>query len=140
MVGWHPRLNGHEFEQALGAGDGQGGLAGCSPGVTESDRTERLNNDWDRCSIWQQGQVPLGPPGCGSGAGLLAGNMEKQLELELLGPGPCSRGPHPSVPLPTFSFPLTFTPEHWCSSPMCHMPRQECGHRGWRTPGSHDTR
>ena len=35
---------------------------------------------------------------------------------------------------------MTFTPEHWCSSPMCHMPRQECGHRGWRTPGSHDTR
>ena len=31
MAGWHPRLNGHEFEQALGAGDGQGGLACCSP-------------------------------------------------------------------------------------------------------------
>ena len=29
-VGWHHRLNGHEFEQALGAGDGQGGLACCS--------------------------------------------------------------------------------------------------------------
>ena len=27
MVGWHHRLNGHEFEQALGIGDGQGGLA-----------------------------------------------------------------------------------------------------------------
>ena len=26
-VGWHHRLNGHEFEQALGVGDGQGGLA-----------------------------------------------------------------------------------------------------------------
>ena len=31
MVGWHQRLNGHEFEQALGDGDGQGGLASCSP-------------------------------------------------------------------------------------------------------------
>ena len=31
MVGWHHRLNGHEFEQALGVGDGQGGLACCSP-------------------------------------------------------------------------------------------------------------
>ena len=31
MVGWHHRLNGHEFEQALGAGDLQGGLACCSP-------------------------------------------------------------------------------------------------------------
>ena len=30
MAGWHHRLNGHEFEQALGVGDGQGGLMGCS--------------------------------------------------------------------------------------------------------------
>ena len=30
MVGWHHRLNGHEFEQTLGVGDGQGSLAGCS--------------------------------------------------------------------------------------------------------------
>ena len=29
MVGWHHQLNGHEFEQAPGVGDGQGGLAGC---------------------------------------------------------------------------------------------------------------
>ena len=31
MVGWHHRLNGHEFEQAPGDGDGQGSLACCSP-------------------------------------------------------------------------------------------------------------
>ena len=31
MVGWHHRLNGHEFEQALGDGDGQEGLTCCSP-------------------------------------------------------------------------------------------------------------
>ena len=31
MVGWHHRLNGHEFEKTLGVGDGQGGLACCSP-------------------------------------------------------------------------------------------------------------
>ena len=31
MVGWHHRLDGHEFEQVLGVGDGQGGLASCSP-------------------------------------------------------------------------------------------------------------
>ena len=44
MVGWHHRLNGHEFEQALGVGDGQGGLVCCSPwGRKESDTTERLN-------------------------------------------------------------------------------------------------
>ena len=44
MVGWHHRLDGHEFEQALGVGDGQGGLECCSPGGhKESDTTERLN-------------------------------------------------------------------------------------------------
>ena len=31
MVGWHQRLDGNEFEQASGVGDGQGGLACCSP-------------------------------------------------------------------------------------------------------------
>jgi len=31
IVGWHHLLNGHECEQALGAGDGQAGLACCSP-------------------------------------------------------------------------------------------------------------
>ena len=31
MVGWHHRLDGHEFEQALGVGDEQGSLAYCSP-------------------------------------------------------------------------------------------------------------
>ena len=31
MVGWHHGLNGHEFEQALEVGDGQGSLACCSP-------------------------------------------------------------------------------------------------------------
>ena len=31
MVGWHHRLDGHESELALGVGDGQGSLAGCSP-------------------------------------------------------------------------------------------------------------
>ena len=45
MVGWHHRLNGHEFEQALGDGEGQGSLACCSPwGRKESDMTEWLNN------------------------------------------------------------------------------------------------
>ena len=44
MVGWHHRLNAHEFEQALGVGDGQGGLACCSPwGRKELDTTELLN-------------------------------------------------------------------------------------------------
>ena len=42
MVGWHHRLNGHEFEQApTQVGEGQGGLACCSPwGLKELDTTE----------------------------------------------------------------------------------------------------
>ena len=44
MVGWHHRLNAHEFGQAPGVGHGQGGLACCSSwGHKESDRTEQLN-------------------------------------------------------------------------------------------------
>ena len=44
MVGWHHPLDEHEFEQALGVGDGQGGLVCCSPwGHKELDTTERLN-------------------------------------------------------------------------------------------------
>ena len=44
MVGWHHQLDGCEFEQALGVGDGQGSLVCCSHGVSkESDKTERLN-------------------------------------------------------------------------------------------------
>ena len=44
MVGWHRWLDGHEFEQAPGVGDGQGSLAFCSPwGCKELDRIERLN-------------------------------------------------------------------------------------------------
>ena len=58
MVGWHHLVDGHELEQTLGDGDGQGSLACCSPwGRKESDTTERLNNSnielWieeNRCS------------------------------------------------------------------------------------------
>ena len=44
MVGWHHRLNGHEFGETPGAGDGQAGLACCgSWGHKESDMTKRLD-------------------------------------------------------------------------------------------------
>ena len=44
MVGWHHQLNGHEFEQAPGVGDGQVGLTCSSPwGHREVDTTELLN-------------------------------------------------------------------------------------------------
>ena len=46
MVGSHHRLNGHELEQALGDGEGQGSLVCCSPwGCKELDTPERLNNN-----------------------------------------------------------------------------------------------
>ena len=47
MVEWHHRLDGHEFEQARGVGDGQGALACCSPwGRRESDTTEQQNESF----------------------------------------------------------------------------------------------
>ena len=46
MIGWHHWLNGHEFEQAPGDGEGQGSLACYSPwGYKESDMIEQLNNN-----------------------------------------------------------------------------------------------
>ena len=42
MVGWHHRFNGHEFEQALGDGEGQGRPACCNSKA--SNTTEQLNN------------------------------------------------------------------------------------------------
>ena len=46
MVGWYHRLNGHEFEQAPGDGEGEGNLGCCSPwGHKQSDMTGRLNNN-----------------------------------------------------------------------------------------------
>ena len=46
MVAWHHQLNGHEFEQTPGDGEGQGSLACCSPwGHKKSDTTEQLNNN-----------------------------------------------------------------------------------------------
>ena len=44
MVGWHHRLDGHEFEQAPGVGNGRGSLACYNPwGHKELDMTEQLN-------------------------------------------------------------------------------------------------
>ena len=46
MVGWHHRLDGHEFEQAPGDGEEQGSLVCCSSwGHKESDTTEQLNSN-----------------------------------------------------------------------------------------------
>ena len=57
MVGWH-EFDGHEFEQALGVGDGQGSLECCRPRSPKIlDMTERLNRT-DRILIPQSGIEP----------------------------------------------------------------------------------
>ena len=49
MVGWHHQVNGHEFEQTPGYGEGQGSLVCYSPwGCKELDMTERLNS---KCNV-----------------------------------------------------------------------------------------
>ena len=64
MVGWHHWLDGHEFEQAPGVGDGQGGLACCSPWGC------RVRHDWvtelnwtkpGHLSICWHASLPCGP-------------------------------------------------------------------------------
>ena len=54
MIEWHHQLDGHEFEQGLGVGNGQGSLVCCNPwGLKESDRTERLNwTELNCCQLW----------------------------------------------------------------------------------------
>ena len=59
MVGWHHWLNGHEFEQAPGVGDGQGSPMSCSPqGCKESDMTEWLNWTDISCRLKFRGVSP----------------------------------------------------------------------------------
>ena len=63
MVGWHHRLDGHEFEEVPGDGDGQGSLACGSPqGRRESDTTEGLNSSKNTglgCHFLPQGTLPV---------------------------------------------------------------------------------
>ena len=62
MIRWHHRLNGHQFEQAPGDGEGQGSLAFCSRwDCKESDMTEQLNNNCPYMWVyfWALYSVPL---------------------------------------------------------------------------------
>ena len=63
MVGWHHRLNGREFEQALESGDRQGSLVCCSPwGHKELDKTEWVNwwTGWgDAMEVFSLKVLPL---------------------------------------------------------------------------------
>ena len=63
MPGWHHRLNGHEFKENPGVGDGQGGLACCNSwGRKELDSTERLNWNWIPSVIFELAESTS--PGC----------------------------------------------------------------------------
>ena len=56
MVGWHHQLDGHKFEKAPGAGDGQGSLVCCSPwgqreldmtyGLIDNNSMKNFNTNW----------------------------------------------------------------------------------------------
>ena len=64
MVGWHRRLNGREFKQTLGDGEGQGSLACYSWGLKELDVTEQPNNAMTELfpaasSVLVDGEKPL---------------------------------------------------------------------------------
>ena len=53
MVGWHHRLDGHEFEQTLGDSEGQGSLECCTPwSYKESDTTECLKSNSSGCCFY----------------------------------------------------------------------------------------
>ena len=54
MVEWHYRLNGHEFEQAMGDGGGQRSLAtGAHGGLKESDTTQQLISNKQQHMLWE---------------------------------------------------------------------------------------
>ena len=53
MAGWHHRLNEHEFEQALGVGDGQGSLACCSPWGHKDWETELTDDIQKKKQIFE---------------------------------------------------------------------------------------
>ena len=131
MVGWHHRLSGHDFEQALGDGEGQGSLACCSTwGHKESDMTKQLNSDEEpqptyaqrrsapliSCFLAQPWPRPLHPPG------LLRAVLLLQLQLLLHPLRPLQLlllEPPPLLLLPSLL--LHLQPSHlgpFCSQPV----------------------
>ena len=75
VVGWHHGLNGHEFEQTWGDGEGQGGLACCSSwGHKESDTTEQLN--WTELMLYHTIGLDMGK---NSSFGLVLNKIIKEI-------------------------------------------------------------
>ena len=67
MVGWHYQLDGHEFEQAQGVGDGQGGLTCCSPWGRRVGHDWEIELNWSHicveCVQHPEGQTEKSEPG-----------------------------------------------------------------------------
>ena len=115
MVGWHQQFNGHEFEQALGVGDGQVNLACCSPwGSKESDTTERLNNSL----LFSDGQVNLA---CCSPWGSKKSDTTERLNNSLL------FSDRPWAKYFSFLLPWVLTSAHGIFIAMCGILIVVCG-------------
>ena len=88
MVGWHHRLDGHEFKEAPGVDDGQGSLACCSPwGCRESDTTEQQNFSCAGSFLAEgsEGFSSCSSPGSGAWAQLHVGSSPEP-GIELMSP------------------------------------------------------
>ena len=96
MFGWHHRLDGHEFEQAVGVGVGQGSLMCCSPwGRKELDITEQLN--WTEKVLVTQPNPTLWDPmdvssPCSSVHGILQARILKWVAIPFSGGSFLPRG------------------------------------------------
>ena len=63
MLGWHHQLDGHEFEQALGVGDGQGSLVCCNPWGCRVRHNWATKLNWNKClyrNLYMQSYVSMG--------------------------------------------------------------------------------
>ena len=81
MVGWNHQINGHEFEQIPGDGEGQRSLVCCSPwGCKESDMTEQLNNSNVRREI-NEGKVVGKEPDLIVWKALILSRQQRMLKL-----------------------------------------------------------
>ncbi|XDC74359.1 hypothetical protein R6Z07F_005532 [Ovis aries] len=99
MVGWHHRLDGHEFEPAPGDGEGPGSLVTCGPGGRkELDMTERLNNS---CSTAQNPASRQTTPSLSYAPAMKCKAVHTRLALGLLtlATGRAVQGPLPGCSL-----------------------------------------
>ena len=122
----HPRLNGHEFEQALGDGEGQGSLACCnSRGHEESDMTEQLTTT----GVLSQSHSPATQGREGLTLHMSIWSMSLCIHRAALCPTaepPDRRSPRPALGFPGRSSSLT---KRVVGS--VQAPREVCGHRLW---------